>query len=64
MWQEVIGLRCLLQEVTVEAREEDGIVKERVLVEKQKEEWPEKNAVFGGGICTLQHFPGLYSNVC
>lgn len=37
MWQEVIGLRCLLQEVTVEAREEDETVKERVLVEKQRE---------------------------
>lgn len=37
MWQEVIGLRCLLQEVAVEAREEDGTVKERVLVEKQRE---------------------------
>lgn len=37
MWQEVIGLRCLLQEVIVEAREEDETVKERVLVEKQRE---------------------------
>lgn len=36
MWQEVIGLKCLLQEVTVEAREENGTVKESVLVEKQR----------------------------
>ena len=37
MWQEVIGLKCLLQEVTVEAREEGGPVKESVLVEKQRD---------------------------
>lgn len=33
----MIGLKCLLQEVPVEAREEDGTVKESVLVEKQRE---------------------------
>lgn len=34
---ELCGLKCLLQEVTGEAREEDGTVKESVLVEKQRE---------------------------